>query len=105
MDIGINPGFFFYVWESFREAIHAEWQSSNKDIGIEYCAGFKIVKLERLACLSHHNLVTWLIADVHGKAMAVCIVTIELAKLGVLDAELSGATAARGVLFPKAVAR
>lgn len=37
----------------------------------------------------------------HGQAMAVCIVTVEFAELGVLDAELFCAAAVGCVLFPE----
>ena len=45
VDVGINPGFFFHVWERFSKTIHAEWQGTNKYVGLGYCAGYRVVKL------------------------------------------------------------
>lgn len=83
MDVGIDLGLFLHVYEGFDKAINAERQQSHEEICLGNNTGYRLVP------------------NMHDQAMAVCIVTMELAELRVLNAVLACTAAACDVLFPK----
>lgn len=81
MDIGVNPGLLLHVGKSFSKAVHAERQCPNEDVDLGNSTSFRVVQQKGLSSPVHHHLVTGLMLDVHGQAVAIRIVTIQLTEL------------------------
>ena len=100
MHMGVDPVLLLHGDACLSIAVHAEWQRRHEQIALAGLGRNPVIDVHSRASPVHHTFVAGLMLEVHGQAVLVNVIAVELAELGIHVGRLLRLTACAGVFFP-----